>query len=378
MSKISEKQRTWVEIDTKALIRNLKYLKKFLSGKTDLLCVVKSNAYGHGIVEISQILQKIGGVRLAVDSFDEAILLRKNNIKLPILVFGYTPKICFKDAVKYSIELTISNAKSLNEALLFRSSKPLCISIKVDTGLHRQGFLPEEKQKVLSMIGGSHKSISIKGLYSHFAISESKAHRKFTLMQVERLEGWSKAFRALGVSPDVHISSSAGLIMYPEAHFDVARAGIALYGLWPSPDIKKAAKNGKDLTPVLSFRTLISEIKTVKRGEAIGYDLTETLKRNSTIAVCPVGYWHGYPRSLSSVGMTLVNGKRAKVLGTISMDMMMIDVTGIKNVKEGTVVTLIGKDGNEYMSADEVAERAGTINYEIVTRINPFIKRIYR
>ncbi len=378
MSKISEKQRTWVEIDTKALIRNLKYLKKILSEKTELLCVVKSNAYGHGIVEISQTLQKIGGVRLAVDSFDEAILLRRHNIKLPILVFGYTPKIWFKDAVRHSIELTISNTKSLNEALLFRTSKPLRISIKVDTGLHRQGFLPAEKQKVLSIIGRKNKSVLITGLYSHFAISESKSHKKFTLMQIERLKEWSKGFRALGLSPDVHISSSAGLIAYPEAHFDAARAGIALYGLWPSPDIKNATKNGNGLAPVLSFRTLVSEIKAVKKGEAIGYDLTETLKRNSTIAICPVGYWHGYPRSLSRVGVTLVNGKRAKVLGTISMDMMMIDVTGVKNVKEGTVVTLIGKDGKEYMSADEVAERSGTINYEIVTRINPFVKRIYR
>jgi alanine racemase len=186
-----------------------------------------------------------------------------------------------------------------------------------------------------------------------------------------------RAFKDGGFQPLFHASGSAGTLLFPEAHFDMVRVGILQYGLWPSTEMKHFLDGKIKLIPVLTWRTIASEVKNIPKGSLIGYGFTERVSKSATIAICPIGYWHGYSRALSSMGYALVHGKRAKVLGRVSMDMIAIDITGIRAVREGSVVTLIGKDQKVTISADELAKLSDTINYEIVTRLNPLIKRIW-
>ncbi|MCX6701615.1 MAG: alanine racemase, partial [Candidatus Zambryskibacteria bacterium] len=182
-------------------------------------------------------------------------------------------------------------------------------------------------------------------------------------------------FKKEGFNPIVHAGASSVAFVFPEAYFDMVRIGIALYGLWPSKEVEKSSK--VKLKPILQWKTIIGEIKNVSKDSRVGYDFTEKFQKNSTIAICPIGYWHGYPRNLSSIGNVLVCGKRARILGRVSMDMIAIDISNISGVKVGSEVTLLGADGKKTISAEEVADWAGTSSYEIVTRINPLIKKFY-
>ncbi len=401
--KIKPNTRTWVEIDTKALVHNMTVIQGLLPKGTKLMAVVKSNAYGHGIVGISQILEKKFASKFAVDSFEEAIILRKAGIKAPVLVLGFTLDSHFQEASRRDIELTISSIDSLKDLLRFKSKKPLLVSLKVDTGLHRQGFLESDRREVLSLLnklpmavspareltsgtgpnvhtggntyGAFSNGVKINGLYSHCAVLDERGGRGFTNKQIKRFEEWATFFDTAGYKLEKHLFSSSGVFLKLKKKYDYVRAGIALYGIYPSDWISKKHKI-KKLIPALSWKTIISEIKNIKNGDALGYGLTEKVSRDTKIGICPVGYWHGYPRALSKKGIVLVNGKKAKVLGTISMDMMVVNLNNIRGAKPGTIVTLIGKDGKGSISAEEVAQLAGTINYETLTRINPEIPRI--
>ena len=173
-----------------------------------------------------------------------------------------------------------------------------------------------------------------------------------------------------------HAAATSGAIIFPQSHFNLVRIGIGLYGLWPSKETKAAFEGKIKLEPILSWKTVVGQIRNLPKGSKLGYDLTETLSRPSKVAVLPIGYWHGFPRSLSSIGKVLINGKGAKVLGRVSMDMVSVDVTDVKNVKVGDEAVIIGKSGKSEISADDVAYLSDTINYEIVTRLNPLIKRM--
>jgi len=374
--KITPNPRTWVEIDTNILINNISVLRSMLPDATKLMCVIKSNAYGHGLIGVARIIQKIGNIYLAVDSFGEAVSLRENKIKLPILVLGFVPEACFKECANKNIGITISSIKPLKSLLKFKNKKALSVSIKIDSGLHRQGFLWKDRNILFSYLDKLPEGVSISGLYSHCAVLDEKNGKKFTKGQVEIFTKWRDEFNKNGYFPGTHIFSSSGAFIKEKEKFDFVRCGIALYGHYPSDWIGNLASKNT-LKPVLSWKTIVSETKKINKGESVGYGLTEKVTKYSTIAVCPVGYWQGYPRSLSRKGIVLINGKRAKVLGAISMDMMVVDITGIRNVKQGSKVTLIGKDKREEVSAEEVAKLAGTISYEILTRINPEIPRIY-
>lgn len=375
--------RTWVEIDTKAIAHNIARLKSFLKPKTKFMAVVKSNAYGHGMVEYAKAARKSGlpaqaGVDFfGVDSFEEALELRDARIREPILVLGYVFPSQFVECAKKNISVTISSLESLRTIAKLKSEKPLKIHVKIDTGLHRQGFLGIDVVTIFDELKKAGKRVIVEGLYTHFAAMESPKYESYSRMQIERLKKWRDAFVASGYDPIVHSSASSGLVYGKDFHFDMVRAGISLYGLWPSIEIAEVAPKTK-LLPALSWKSIISETKKVHAGERVGYDLTEKLSRDSVLAVVPVGYWHGIPRTLSSKGEFLIRGKRAKIVGRVSMDMLAVDVTGIKGAKQGDEVVIIGSQGKEKVSAEEVAEKAGTINYEIVTRINPLIPRIYR
>ncbi len=362
--------RTWVEVSENALISNYTLFKNLVGENKKIMVVVKSNAYGHGIVETATLFKNSDF--LAVDDVGEGLLLRSSKIKTPILVFGYTDKNYFIEASKKKISLTIADKDALLHAVQFATKKPLKIHIKVDTGLHRQGFQKHEMSDVITLLKTKSKLV-VEGLYTHLAAAETPRHSEYTQKQIHEFAEWQRAFNEIGLKPLVHSSASAATMLSPHMHFDMVRVGISLYGLWASKEVEQMVPQHK-LIPALTWKTIIGGVKQVKAGEPIGYDLTESLIRDTAVAICPVGYWHGVPRSLSSVGEVLVGGKRAKILGRVSMDMIAIDVTGF-DTKQGDEVVLIGAEEGARVSADEWAEKAGTINYEIVTRINPLIPR---
>ncbi len=370
------KLRTWVELDRKNIKKNYETFKSVIGKNCILMAVVKSNAYGHGLVPFSKEVVKCGVSFLGTDSFEEALELRKEGIKVPIMVFGYVSPAYYKEASEKNISLTISNMDALRSLVKTKFNKKIKIHIKADTGLGRQGFLMNEIKKVLALLK-ENKKIEVKGLYSHLALGEELEGRKYTELQVNRLNQWEKEFKKASYKPLKHICASAAAMFYPEFQFDMVRVGIGMYGLWSSKETKIAMEKKYSLYPVLSWKTIITEIKTLPKGTRIGYDLTEELKRDSKLAIIPIGYWHGYPRLLSGKGVFNVNGKKVKLIGRVSMDMIVMDITSV-NAKVGDEVAIIGGNHGHYAEADIMAQDSDTINYEIVTRINPIIKRYYR
>ena len=366
--------RTWVEIDTRAIRTNYRVFRKLIPREVKMMGVVKSNAYGHNFTEFALELEKLGVNMLAVDSILEALALRAARVQVPILVLGYTLPEMFPKAVGKNIHLTISSVEGLKTLLKYSNAHKIPVHIKIDTGMHRQGFLRHEQEKLFEILGSAPKKINISGLYTHFAAGKDPSNTASTEKQLEVFELWRDSFSAFGYTPLVHAGATGGALVFPEAHFDMVRIGIGLYGIPAAATLRGRVA----LKPVLSWKTIVAEIKEIPKGVGVGYDHTHTTKRVTRTAVCPVGYWHGYPRALSNNAEVLIAGKRVPVLGRISMDMIVVDITDIPRVKMGDEVVLIGSSKNEEVSAVQLAERAGTTAYEILTRLNPLMKRIYR
>lgn len=368
--------RTWIEIDKKAIAHNYRSFRALITPETKLLGVVKSNAYGHNLIEFAQELEKLRVDYLAVDSVVEGIALRQEGVRSPILILGYILPEMIEKAVANNLDITVSNFEYFNEIRKLKLKKKLRVHIKVDTGMHRHGFQEKDIKKVISQIRKT-KQIEVVGLYTHFASAKDSAFPKKTKNQIKIFKVWRETFIKAGYKPLCHACATSGTILFPEAHFDMVRIGIGLYGIWPSAETKDFAQNKLNLKPALSWRTIIGEINNIKKDEGIGYDFTEKLKRDSTVAVIPVGYWHGFPRTLSGIGQVIINGQKAKVLGRICMDIIMVDVTDIKKVKVGDEVTIIGQDGRKIITVDDVSGLLSGSAYEFITRLNPLIKRIY-
>ena len=369
--------RTWIEINRKAVAHNYKAFRARIGKHCRLMAVVKSNAYGCGLWEFAQTLQKLGADWFGVDSIAEALTLRKEGITKPLLVLGYTMPSRFTDASRHAVSLTISTPENLKALVAIKSVKPVSIHVKIDTGMHRQGFLPGEIPQVIQFLRSRGRNVHAEGVYTHFAAAKNPAFPADTLKQITTFERTLSLFASAGFNLLRHAAATSGTLLHPQAHYDMARIGIGLYGLWPSIEVQSAFSAVVDLKPVLAWKTIISEIKEIAAGERIGYDLTEKITQRSKIAICPVGYWHGYPRALSGVGQAAVHGVRTRVLGRVSMDMLVIDVSDIPRVRTGETVTLLGRDGGTEVCAGELAELSGTTHYEIVTRLNPLIRRIY-
>ncbi len=367
--------RTWVEVDTKAIEKNAKALKTLLSNEVAMMAVVKSNAYGHGMILSAKAALKGGADWLGVDEINEALALRKAGIKSKILVLGYTLPELYKVAIQKKISITISSLESIQNISKMKLGKKLSIHIKFDTGLHRQGILESHVQQVIRLASAKSFPAIVEGTYTHFAAMENPLKESYSKKQAESFKNIVAKFNQKGFTPITHTSASSGILFSKNFHFDMSRAGLALYGLWPSIDIKKWAKE-TTLIPALTWKTIVTEVKLVDKGSKIGYDLTHEVNRPSRLAIIPVGYWHGFPRNLSNNCEVLVGGKRAKVIGRVSMDMTIIDVTDVPSVRQGDEVVLIGVQGKEAITAEEMGENQGTINYEAVTRINPLIPRI--
>lgn len=377
-----QKLRTWIEIDKKALKDNFQAFKKLINKKTKLACVVKSNAYGHGLIPFSKEVQGLGADFLCVDDIDEALTLREGGISIPILILGYIPLPRLKEAVGKNISITISNFETLEQA----KDLNLKIHIKVDTGLGRQGFLERERDVLIgkllenevkaeglySHFATKYRNLEIEGLYSHFANSENPKS-DYSEKQVKVFQRWIEAFEKEEIKSIKHISASAATMIWPKFHFDMVRIGISMCGLWPSKESREPAERKIKLSPVLSWKSKIIGLKELKKGQKVGYDLAEELKRDSKLAIIPVGYWYGYDRGLSGIGRVFIKGKPAKVIGRVAMCMIVVDITDIYGAKIKDEVILLGKEE----TAEDIAKKIGTINYEIVTRINQIIPRIY-
>lgn len=430
--------RTWIEVDKKALCHNAEQFLKLIPGRTRFMAVVKSNAYGHGLVQVAKVLANqpriesriIPNVKndirdnsgknsgtisddplwFGVDSIVEALRLRREGIKNPILVLGSTLPSRMPEAADEKIILTTSNFESLS-ALAKLKKRPE-FHIKIDTGMHRQGFLPAEALKLIKLL--KRFKLVPQGIFTHFASAKDPAYPTYTLEQFRKFQEVVSKFKKAGFGELIrHAAASGATLLFPQTHLDMVRIGMGLYGYFPSresqifafslPPAGRAGEGhmrfsklslppegrvgeGVVLKPVLTWKTIISEIKEIPAGSFVGYDLTERVLRKTKIAVLPVGYWHGYDRRLSSVGEVLVRGKRAKVLGRVSMDMITVDITAINGnpkskipnskVKVGDEVILIGRQGRGAIWADELSLKIGTTPYEFLTRINPLIKRV--
>ena len=386
--------RTWIEIDRKAIKHNFSVFRKFVPKKCKILGVVKSNAYGHNLTEFSLELEKIGTDFIGVDSIVEAIALRREGVKIPVLVLGYTLPEMLAEAVEKNISIAVSSFETLEEIkkLTLSSSRMrgsrldsrfhgndrngLKIHIKVDTGMGRHGFLIEDIDKVIKILKKL-SNIKTEGLFTHFSSAKNPAFPEYTKGQIEKFKKWTEAFKEADLKVIKHACATSGTLLFPEAYFDMVRVGIGLYGVYPSKEVEAFVKDRVSLVPVMVWKTIIAEMKKLPKGSKIGYDGTEVLKRDSVVAICPIGYWHGYFRALSSIGRVLVNGQQAKVIGRVCMDIIMIDITGIKGVKVNDEVIILGKSGKESVKIGDVADMIDVSSYEFVTRINPLIKRFY-
>lgn len=370
--------RTWIEIDSGALRDNALEFYKLIPQKTRLMAVVKSNAYGHGLISVAKVLQDLPRFKregwFGVDSIVEASRLRKEGISNAILVLGHTLTSRIPEAVRGEISLSVPSFEAL-KAVSASGLAPR-IHLKIDTGMHRQGFMPEEIRKLACIL--AKKKIHPEGIYTHFATAKDGAYPTYTKNQIASFSAAIETLQKSGVRPSVrHASATGGTLLFPESHFDMVRIGMGLFGYWPSPESRVGpAHPDVKLTPVLSWKTIVAEVKKIPKNSFVGYDLTQRVGRHTTIAVLPIGYWHGYDRGLSSRGEVLIRGRRTRVLGRVSMDMIVVDVTDIPGVRPGNNVTLIGQEKKEAMWADDLARVVDTSPYEFLTRLNPLMKRM--
>ncbi len=368
--------KVWIEISESAIRHNFETIKGLLRPGTELWSVVKSNAYGHGIYDFVKIANQLGVNGFCVDSVIEAVRLREQGIQKPILVLGPTLPYLYLKAVQNSITLSISSLEALQsliEDIKIPADRPE-IHLKIDTGMHRQGFYVTDLKKVISLI--KKNGVKLRGIFSHFAAAKDIAYPTYCEYQFNQFEEAVSFCEASGFNNlKKHLAATGGALMNQKYHYNAVRVGIGLYGIFPSKEMEMQMSAGLKLEPALSWHARISEIKIVSKDEFIGYDLAERLNKKTTVAIVPIGYWHGLPWSLSHIGEVLINGRRAKILGRVSMDVIAVDATGV-HAKIGDVATIIGSQGKETISARELATRVGTTPYEIITRLNPLIERV--
>ncbi len=367
----------WAEIDIDALKSNMNQIKARVGENVRVAAVVKANAYGHGSLEIMEPLMEAGAEMIVVSSVNEAVEMRKRFTRAQTLVLGLTPEDNVEDVIKYGIIQTIT---SENQAVILsetaeRLGMGVSCHIKIDTGMNRIGFKVTEDSadciKRISELPGIH----INGMFSHFATAD-EADKTFMKLQFERFCRMSDMLEERGVKPPIkHIANSAAILDFPESHMDMVRSGIITYGIYPSDEVNHDCI---ELKPAMSLKTRVSHIKRMSEDEGISYGLTETVGKGSIIATVPVGYADGYMRAFSGKADVLINGKRARIKGRVCMDQMMVDVTDIPGIGVGDIVTLIGNDGDETITVDELAGIAGTISYELLCMIGRRIPRVYK
>ena len=380
MSKLRPSSTQWIELDGAALAHNVGIFRSILSSDTQLLGVVKANAYGHGLAQISTLAAAHVdwfGVHTAV----EARSLREIGVTHPILVMGYVPPGELHD-LDGDIHLLISSIPALKSVADYRdrSGVKLPIHLKVDTGTKRQG-VPASAIDDFVRAATTHR-LDLVGMASHFANIEDTLEHEFARTQLERFHQAVERTAGLvgGELPYIHTACSAASLLFRETDFSMARVGISMYGHWPSRETKLSwilehGEDGLRPRPVLSWRAVVGQLQPVAKGESVGYGRTWTALRDTLLGVIPVGYADGYPRALGNRARVGVRGRGAPVVGRVCMNIFMIDVTDIPDVGVGDEVTLVGDDGDFSIPVEELAGLCGTINYEFLSRISPAIPR---
>lgn len=376
-------RRTWAEIDLDALAADFQAVRQAASPGALLCCVIKADAYGHGAVRMAQAFEALGADWFAVSNLEEALQLRQAGVGKPVLVLGFTPAEEAGALARHNISQCVYSLDYARELSLYagRAGATVNIHIKVDTGMNRLGFCFQDLNRDSGTVGEIKEACTLPGLYpqgifTHFAVSdEGPAGDAFTMRQFGCFKEMIEALLREGVSFDVrHCGNSAAVLDHPLSHLDMVRAGIIIYGLYPSAQVRGRPA----LTPVLSLRSVVSHVKTLQPGAAVSYGLEFTAERETRAATIPVGYADGYPRGLSAQGaQVLIRGVRCPILGRICMDQLVADVSALPEVKPGDIVTLIGQDGEDSITADELASWEGTVNYEVVCAISKRVPRVY-
>lgn len=365
----------WAEIDLDILANNMRNIKK-LAGDKEVMAVVKADAYGHGALDVAPCLLENGASKLAVAMLTEAIELRNNNITAPIMILGYTPIYLGEELIKYNIEQTIYDlnyAKELSN-LAIKLNKKAKVHIALDTGMGRIGFLPTDESfnaicEICNLPG-----LNVIGIFTHFSSSDEK-NKEYTQYQFNQIYNFIERLEINEINiPLKHASNSAAIIDLPNTYLDAVRAGIILYGYYPSNEVKK---DNLSIKPALTLKAKIAHVKELDSGMYISYNRTFKTSRKSKIATIPIGYADGYIRTLKHEAKVIVNGQLAPIVGNICMDQFMIDVTDIDNVKSGDEVILLGESNEVKFNADDLAKCMNSINYEVLCLLKNRVPRAY-
>ena len=370
-------ERVRADISLDAILANMESMKRNLKEGVQITAVLKTNAYGHGAVEIAKVLEPLDYVwGYAVAAFEEAVELREAGLRKPILLLGYVFPYCYQELAKMNIRPAVFREDMLEQlsAAAKAAGKKIKIHIAVDTGMSRIGIFPDETGLDFVKKALETEGLQVEGMFTHFARAD-EADRSFTEEQLEKFVWLTEAVKErLGYDiPIRHCSNSAGIIEYPHANMTMVRAGITLYGLWPSDEVRKDIV---PLEPVMSLRSHIIYIKEISAGTPVSYGGTWAPDHTVRLATVPVGYGDGWPRSLSNKGYVLIRGQKAPIRGRVCMDQFMVEVTDIPDASEGDEVTLIGRDGDAYISMEEVGDLSGRFNYELACDINPRVPRV--
>ena len=365
----------WAEIDLDILANNMKNIKK-LAGNKEVIAVVKADAYGHGALDVAPCLLENGASRLAVAMLTEAIELRNNNIKAPIMILGYTPLDLGEELINFDIEQTIYDLDYARElsSLAIKLNKKAKVHIAIDTGMGRIGFLPTDENfnsicEICSLDG-----LDAIGIFTHFSSSD-EADKEYTQYQFNQIYDFIRKLENNGINiPLKHASNSAAIIDLPNTYLDPVRAGIILYGYYPSNEVKK---ENLSIKPALTLKAKIAHVKELESNMYISYNRTFKTSRKSKIATIPIGYADGYIRTLKHDAKIIVNGQLAPIVGNICMDQFMIDVTDIPNVKTGDEVILLGESNGIKFNADDIAKCMNSINYEVLCLLKKRVPRAY-
>lgn len=375
-------RRTWAEVDVDAIKHNYNIIRQTVRKNTDIMCVIKADGYGHGAVFLAKLYEELGADKFAVSNIEEAMQLRENGVGLPILILGFTPAEMAKQLADNDISQAVFTDEYANELSRFavRDNVNVKIHIKLDTGMSRIGFMYQNTERDAQSIDLIERVCHLpnlihEGIFTHFALSdEGNEGIAPTTHQLDCFVNSVERLRERGIEFEtVHCSNSGAIIDYKQANFDCVRAGIILYGL--SPSEKLAGK--LDLQPAMRIKSVIAQIKTVADATPVSYGGTFVTNRPTKIATVPIGYADGYTRSLGNRAYMTVRGKKAPVIGRVCMDQVMLDISGIDDVRVGDEVTVIGNGSDNALSFDDIAKLTGTINYEVVCLVGKRVPRVY-
>jgi len=367
--------KTWVEISQSALLNNIEQFRRRIGPNVKIGATIKSNAYGHGLLEVAQATESAVDW-FCVDSIDEALRVKEITNK-SILILGYTLFSRLEEVVENGFHQVVANLETLERLseLARKTNKIVNVHLKIETGTSRQGIWLNDLEKFLNVIK-INILLKLAGVSTHYANIEDTTDDTYARQQLKTYNEAVEFIKSKGFADFTrHTACSAAAVLYPETHFDMIRLGISLYGLWSSTEtqVVAAQKNIEiNLQPVLTWKTRVAHLKTLPAETSVSYGCTERVTQDTKIAVLPIGYWDGYDRGLSSIGNVIIRGKHCKVLGRICMNMCVVDVNHASDIILEDEVILLGRE----VPSEELARKIGSINYEVVTRINPLIKRV--